>query len=240
MPLTDALYLLFRNLAAFAKQAWWLIALMTIPTLLDPICASLVGTADLPSDSADVLLLGWTVFSMAAVLILLFVQIRFHVLGNDLRSALKPDGYALRTFLPFAVAYLLSRFALALAAMETAWAFGPLAASLWSLVDLILAPLLALWAVSAPGGGKVISPITSVRTMAPHLVWSVALLIAASLPLLGVWALAILAVFGNPDLVGAFLLLERIIHFVAWPTIMFASMYIMAKRAGLQVTLATQ
>lgn len=238
--MTDALILLFRSLAAFAKQAWWLIALMAIPTLLDPIFASLWGTADQPSDSADVLLLGWTVFSMAAVLILLFAQIRFHVLGNDLRSALKPNRDAVRTFLPFAVAYLLSRFALALAAMETALAFGPLAASLWSMADLILAPLFALWAVSAPGGGKVISPITSVRTMAPHLVWSVTLLIAASLPLLGIGALAILAVFGNPDLIGAFMLLERFLQFVAWPMIMFASIYVVAKRAGLQVDLATQ
>lgn len=240
MRMSEALTLLFRNVAAFAKQACWLIALLTIPLLLEPLIEGLVKSADLHMSSVEALWSGWAILRFLTVLIVLFAQIRFHALGNDLRSALKFDRAALRTFLPFAIAYVTSRFAILFAVTETESAFGPLVASLWPKVDLVLAPLFALWAVSAPGGGTVISPLKSAKTMVPHLLWSMAFLILALLPLLGVWMLTSFTAYRIPELAGALFLLDRALEFVAGPLVMFGAMYVMARRAGLKANAAAE
>lgn len=165
MRFSDGLVFVYCETWTFLVRAWWLIALAMLPYVITDV---FIETATLA--------LALTVTANVFKTVLFYVFTRFVISGGNLREALSFSLSTCRTFLPFA-----SSFMLLGVATEILGAIGWLVYT--SIIELLVLSLVALWAVSAPGGGRIISPIDSMRKGLLGLPWSLAMWMVTALPI---------------------------------------------------------
>lgn len=150
---------------------------------------------------------------------------RFLAGGRDAAGAAVLAGRPIRLF---AVVFVLSAV---LSAMQlfVLPATGSVALAVF-LVNLLLMPLLLRWIVAAPLG-VYISPLLSIRHMAPQLPWAVAFTLIAILPVMALhYALSMGAVFWDID-AGKWVLLIIDAFVVGWlAALIAASNWVIATR----------
>lgn len=146
--------------------------------------------------------------------------------ARDARAARRLDPPAVRAFAVVVAVQL------ALAAVQL-FALPPTPAALLAALAAgeAISGLLIAWAVSAPLGGDV-GPVASVRIMARQLPWTIAFLVAATLPLMiPHYVLGALALLGPRALLWPVLVVDSAL--VGWLTaVMTASGYYAATRAA--------
>jgi hypothetical protein len=97
---------------------------------------------------------------------------------------------------------------------------------------LVISTAIVAWGVAAPLGDAAVGPIRSARLMARHLPWSIALYLAAFLPLLVPhYALGALALLGPAPLLWPVLVVDSLLVGVMAP-VMIAASYHAAQRAA--------
>ena len=98
-------------------------------------------------------------------------------------------------------------------------------------VGTVLSALLVAWAAAAPLGNAAIGPLASIRLMAPRLLWTIAFMLVAMLPLMiPHYALAAAAIVGPKPLLWPVLVLDSLL--VGWlAVLMVASGWYAALRA---------
>lgn len=124
----------------------------------------------------------WKTAANCVYVAVFYVFTRFVVSKGHLLEAIQVSPDTCRTFLPFAIVAVVIGVALELV-QEAGW---PLTALFINLTALTLG---ALWAVSAPGGGEVISPTVSIRRGLVKLPWAMTLWIVAGLPIGFIYAI---------------------------------------------------
>lgn len=230
MNFEDGLIFIYRQSWLFLRQLWWVVFLPILPILLWLGAWSIRETDGWSSQHIRLFYFAQEAAFSLAYLVVFYVLIRFLALGGDPRGALRVNIASMRTFAPFAFAYL--------AAMSL-WSVAPVA------IDLIAPALIgvcnslfALWMVSAPGGGTVISPVESIRRSYRRLLWSVVLQIVAGIPFafLGMLAIASAAADG---LAGWVAISVQLVAACLLSIINVCSIYVIALRAGLSVTRQT-
>lgn len=98
-------------------------------------------------------------------------------------------------------------------------------------IGAVAVALLAAWGAAAPLGNRAIGPLGSMRMMAPRLVWTVAFMLVAMLPLMiPHYALAAAAILGAKPLLWPLLIADSLL--VGWlAVVMAASGWFAALRA---------
>jgi hypothetical protein len=232
MTFSASLIFVYRELAIFVRRLWWIVLFLVIPDLIAIALAALPGSEGWAVWRSDAVVYSWYFLALLLQLPVIYVLVRFLALQGDGESAISFNTASLRTFAPFALFWLASRFALSFGREATEWGVW------WLVLDLLLMMLLALWTVSAPSGRNVISPLASARAVAPRLIWSTGFLIVALLPLaLFGW---VKSAAGRMDWAEAewaepiFYGLDTV-YLAADTLIFFAAIYAIARHAGLEV-----
>ena len=236
MTFSGGLKLAYRGSWDFFSRAWWLVILLGFPEFLT-LVVPVVPKA-----------LGWPVWqlhglqyavSLAAALLELavfYTFMRFLAFAGDLRSALNLNRGSARTFGSFTLAYL------AFSALATAMRFELDANAWWLPIEVILALLFAPWAVSAPGGGKVVGPLAAVRAGISNLIWSTAFLLTALLPIIVATALMFAVAWLTLESEWAGWLYHGVDLALtcAQNLIFYAALYVIALHAGLRIATITE
>jgi hypothetical protein len=166
MRIGRGLAFVWRESCAFLARGWWLALLAGIPfTLSDMVRWNLAAAEIAPYLAAS---------SLSALLDtgLFLVVIRFVTGAHDLRQALRVDGATLRRFAPYAlftIAYGVAQYYVYLT--DDTLGTYLLASAVGSLLGALLAP----WAVTSATGALKCGPRNSIRMVAPHIVWSMAI-----------------------------------------------------------------
>jgi len=164
----------YRETWTFIYRSWVVAALLLIPFLVETTCQFLIGNWT-PYQLLR-LNIGLTLLRLSAEIIVFFIFTRFIVFHGDLRTALRFGMNTFRTYGPFALTYILVGALIDFVAQS-----GWLLAS--TLIDITTLSIFALWAVSAPGGGKIVSPGACYRKGFLDLPWALAFWLVTTLPL---------------------------------------------------------
>lgn len=158
----------------FLKEAWIVGVLISLPVMIEEIYLYDLGlTRHLVWHHA----LLWNIANYLMSSVGFYIFTRFLFSDGDLREAVAVNWDSARTFFPFLVLYTAGGTAVGFMT-NLDWIWIPV------LVGFAAQSLFALWAVSTPGGGNVISPITSVRKSVHALPWAFALLLLTAMPIL--------------------------------------------------------
>ncbi len=171
--------------------------------------------------------MGFGLAKTVALILPIYWVTRFIAFGRDAGAASRLDQPAVRLFAAFAA------FQILLVAVQM---FGVPASGWWLLGSFlggqILGALIAAWGAAAPLGNAAIGPLASARLMVRHLPFTVALFLAAMMPLMiPHYLFAAGAIFGPEWSKWPILIADSLL--VGWlAAVLVASGYIAAKRAA--------
>jgi hypothetical protein len=175
MGFGQGLTFIFNESWAFVRKAWWL---ALIPSIV-PFLSYSAASPFLSASHQEAALWSRLVLRATLQTIELYWVLRFLALDHDLAAALAINRSSFRTFLP----YFVTISALNLAILATNSLNVSLAWLTLAIFALFAFPLLSAWSVTAPSGTTVIGPVRSARLVLPHILWAVALLFVAAVPI---------------------------------------------------------
>ncbi len=223
--------LVYRSSWDFIRAGWFLAALVVLPWVASEILGQLPS---LQGSGARWIWIGFGILTWIAAVPIFYANIRFLSASGGMKQALAINKASIRTFWPFAIFMIVLEpvtfFALFLMGQTL------LADVLAALQGLLLLSL-ALWAVSAPSGGNVISPLQSIKHMFYRLPWAILFVLVVSVP---IYLLALVVDIMLPDAgeagttwslmsIGA----QSIVLFVAW-VVANTSIFVIAQHCGLR------
>lgn len=174
MSLIDGVEFAYAETYNFLKKAWLFSVIITLPNILEKYYLYNKGFVYHQSllDSAI-----WSTISGVFSGVGFYVFTRFIFLDRDFRRALSFNMASFKTSYPFLLVYTAGGVAFSVM-FNDEW--------LWTsmFIGLFFSSLGALWAVSALGGGTVISPLTSIRKGICALPWAIALSVITALPIM--------------------------------------------------------
>lgn len=171
--------------------------------------------------------LGFGLAKVVALILPIYWITRFIAFGRDPGAAARLDRPAVRLFAAFAAfQILLAVLQLFLLPSSGWWLLGNF------IGGQILGALIAAWGAAAPLGNAAIGPLASARLMMRHLPFTIALFLAAMMPLMiPHYLFAAGAIFGPEWSKWPILIADSLL--VGWlSAVLVASGYIAAKRAA--------